>query len=79
MLIVTQASAASLRNRHLDPIDANHITIVKPTGASDVPYLAFKAAFNEAPSRNQGRVFFQQVPVRQWQRNCPSGCGNLSR
>ena len=49
MLIVTQASAASLCNKHLDPIDADHISIVKPAGTGDVPYLAFKAAFKEAP------------------------------
>jgi pimeloyl-ACP methyl ester carboxylesterase len=51
LLIVTQASAASLCSKHLDPIDANHITIVKPADMNDVPYVAFKAAFNQAPHR----------------------------
>jgi pimeloyl-ACP methyl ester carboxylesterase len=50
-LIVTQASAASLCNKHLDPIDADHITIVKPAGVNDVSYVAFKAAFVQAPHR----------------------------
>jgi pimeloyl-ACP methyl ester carboxylesterase len=57
-LIVTQASAASLCNRHLDPIDANHISIVKPVSANDVPYVAFKAAFVAAPRlAQQGGCF----------------------
>jgi pimeloyl-ACP methyl ester carboxylesterase len=51
LLIVTQASAASLCSKHLDPIDANHITIVKPADMNDVPYVAFKAAFSQAPHR----------------------------
>jgi len=45
--VVTQASASNLCNQRLDPIDADHITIVKPVDDSDVSYLAFKSAFQE--------------------------------
>lgn len=48
--IVTQASASNLCNQRLDPIDADHITIVKPADENDTPYLAFKSAFHEVIS-----------------------------
>jgi pimeloyl-ACP methyl ester carboxylesterase len=45
--IVTQASAGGLCNWSLDPIDADHIGIVKPANESHASYLAFKNAFRE--------------------------------
>jgi pimeloyl-ACP methyl ester carboxylesterase len=45
--VVTQASASNLCNRRLDPIDADHMTIVKPANIRDTPYLALKAAIHE--------------------------------
>jgi pimeloyl-ACP methyl ester carboxylesterase len=42
--VVTQASASNLCNRRLDPIDGDHLTIVKPTSIRDTAYLALKAA-----------------------------------
>lgn len=51
VLIVTQASASNLCNRRLDPIDATHITIVKPKDKDDVPYIVFKAAFQQTLPR----------------------------
>jgi pimeloyl-ACP methyl ester carboxylesterase len=63
ILVVTQASAASLCNKHLDPIDADHISIVKPAGTSDVPYLAFKAAFKEAPHLTNREGCFSSVSI----------------
>jgi hypothetical protein len=47
VLIVTQASATNLCNKALDPIDADHISIVKPAGIRDIPYLAFKSAYQQ--------------------------------
>jgi len=46
--VVTQASASNLCTKRLDPIDADHITIVKPSTENDTSYLAFKSAFLEA-------------------------------
>jgi pimeloyl-ACP methyl ester carboxylesterase len=45
--IVEQQSATNLCNKRVDPIDTNHIDIVKPADDQDTPYLAFKAAFRE--------------------------------
>src|SRR5260221_1805754 len=40
-------SASLLCNQPLDPIDANHIDIVKPDSPNATSYLAFVAAYNE--------------------------------
>jgi pimeloyl-ACP methyl ester carboxylesterase len=47
-LVVTMESAASLCTRALDPIDTDHIDIVKPDSQDASAYLAFKAAYAEA-------------------------------
>jgi len=47
--VVTQASASNLCNRRLDPLDADHITIVKPENSRDPRYLAFRVAVGETP------------------------------
>jgi len=49
--VVTQASASNLCNRRLDPIDADHITIVKPADTRDTPYLALKSAIQQTPPK----------------------------
>jgi len=46
-LVVEQQSATNLCNQRLDPIDANHIEIVKPEDVRSVSYIAFRTAFNE--------------------------------
>jgi pimeloyl-ACP methyl ester carboxylesterase len=43
--IVTMISASALCTRALDPIDADHINIVKPADKDSAPYLAFKVAY----------------------------------
>jgi len=43
--IVEQQSASNLCNRPLDPIDRNHIDIVKPASTTDPMYAALKAAY----------------------------------
>lgn len=45
LLIVPQQSATNLCNRRLDPINANHINIVKPSSVDDKPYKAFRSAY----------------------------------
>jgi pimeloyl-ACP methyl ester carboxylesterase len=45
--IVDQESATNLCNRRLDPIDADHIDIVKPRDMKDAPYIAFRSALQE--------------------------------
>lgn len=49
--VVTQASASNLCNRRLDPIDADHLTIVKPEGPRDTSFLAFKSAIQAVPRK----------------------------
>ena len=45
--VVEQQSATHLCNRPIDPIDRNHIDIVKPLGPNDTSYIAFKSAYME--------------------------------
>lgn len=45
--VVTQASASNLCNRRLDPINADHISIVKPESIRNASYMAFKLAMSE--------------------------------
>jgi hypothetical protein len=47
-LIVNMASAAALWTRALDPIDTDHINIVKPDNQNSASYIAFKAAYADA-------------------------------
>src|SRR5258707_1389788 len=46
--VVTQGSASNLCTKRLDPIEADHITIVKPASEHDTSYLSFKSAFQDA-------------------------------
>jgi pimeloyl-ACP methyl ester carboxylesterase len=50
-LVVTLASASNLCTKRLDPIMANHLTIVKPAGPSEIPYLTFKSAVQSVPRK----------------------------
>lgn len=45
LAIVTFQSASALCTKALDPIEADHINIVKPADRNATPYLAFKAAY----------------------------------
>jgi hypothetical protein len=47
--VVTQASASNLCNERLDPIDEDHINIVKPSSMRHPSYLAFKSALSQTP------------------------------
>jgi len=49
--VVTEANATNLCNRRLDPINANHIDMVKPRDRSDVPYVSFRNAVRELQER----------------------------
>jgi pimeloyl-ACP methyl ester carboxylesterase len=49
--VVTQASASNLCNRRLDPIDADHLGIVKPDGLRDTSFLALKSAIQATPRK----------------------------
>ena len=46
-IIVERDSATNLCSEHIDPIDADHITIVKPKDTSSTPYRALAGAFME--------------------------------
>lgn len=48
--IVEQQSASNLCNRPLDPIDRNHIDIVKPASRVDPMYVALKTAYRSVMS-----------------------------
>jgi pimeloyl-ACP methyl ester carboxylesterase len=45
--VVGESSATNLCNRPLDPINANHLDIVKPTDREDAPYISFRNAMRE--------------------------------
>ncbi len=47
-LVVRMDSAVSLCTKAVDPIDADHIDIVKPSSQNSASYIAFKAAYAEA-------------------------------
>ena len=45
LLVVPMGSAVTLCNKALDPIDTDHINIVKPDSQNSASYIAFKAAY----------------------------------
>jgi hypothetical protein len=47
-LVVNMGSAVVLCTKAVDPIDADHIGIVKPITQNSAPYVAFKAAYADA-------------------------------
>jgi pimeloyl-ACP methyl ester carboxylesterase len=49
--IVTLSSASNLCNKRLDPIPADHITIVKPESRTSDTYLALKTAIKDTPQK----------------------------
>jgi pimeloyl-ACP methyl ester carboxylesterase len=60
--VVTQASASNMCNRRLDPINADHISIVKPASVNDDRYLAFKSAVMQTPGVPRREVTPPSVP-----------------
>lgn len=63
--IVDLASAAGLCTEPLDPIDADHITIVKPTDQNSASYRALKGAFQDTAgttSKNESPVTPKPAP-----------------
>src|ERR1700678_2867067 len=67
LMLVDQSSAASLCN-HLEPIDANHIQIVKPADSHSPSYLTFRAAFEQevvaarVPTQNAAPGVHSEAP-----------------
>jgi pimeloyl-ACP methyl ester carboxylesterase len=55
-LVVEMSSAAALCTKPLDPIDADHIDIVKPASQNSASYIAFSAAFGEATKKMKGSL-----------------------
>jgi pimeloyl-ACP methyl ester carboxylesterase len=49
--VVTRQSATNLCTEPLTPILADHISIVKPESQTDLPYVAFAAAFDATKGR----------------------------
>jgi pimeloyl-ACP methyl ester carboxylesterase len=47
-LVVNMDSAVALCTKAVDPVDADHIGIVKPTSQNSASYIAFKAAYADA-------------------------------
>ncbi len=54
LAVVTIQSASALCTKGLDPIDTNHIDIVKPLDQGSASYLAFKSAYLNEISRDTG-------------------------
>lgn len=63
--IVEQQSATSLCNRRVDPVDRNHLEIVKPRGRDDAPYLAFKSAYVATAARQQHMLRMEAQGMKQ--------------
>jgi hypothetical protein len=57
-------SAASLCTRALDPIDSDHLAIVKPDSEDSPSYLAFKAAYADARIPALRHALDNQTSVR---------------
>jgi pimeloyl-ACP methyl ester carboxylesterase len=57
--VVTFESGSALCNKALDPIDADHLSIVKPSDKNAESYVAFKAAFQQSGRRVENR--FKQL------------------
>jgi pimeloyl-ACP methyl ester carboxylesterase len=53
LLIVERRSATGLCNRRIDPVDTDHLDIVKPVSMEDKPYLVLKSAFLEVKRGQQ--------------------------
>lgn len=62
MIVVDRQSATHLCSERMDPMDRDHLQIVKPSSYEDAPYRAFRAAFEESrvarpvPSDDPGRA-----------------------
>jgi hypothetical protein len=54
--VVTFESGLALCNKPADPIEANHLNIVKPASKTDVSYVAFKSAYLESGKRTELRL-----------------------
>jgi pimeloyl-ACP methyl ester carboxylesterase len=65
-LVVEMSSAAALCTKPLDPIDADHIDIVKPASQNSSSYIAFKAAFGDATERIRGSIERNFDDVNTW-------------
>jgi pimeloyl-ACP methyl ester carboxylesterase len=62
VLVVGQESATNLCNRRLDPINADHFQIVKPTDSEDQPYKAFRTALEENLRESRTNHAVMKVP-----------------
>ncbi|MET4720782.1 pimeloyl-ACP methyl ester carboxylesterase [Bradyrhizobium japonicum] len=76
--IVTQASASNLCNRRLDPIDADHLTIVKPDGLRDTPHLALKGALQSTPRKDAADGIEVREPLSITMKDNPARIGAFS-
>jgi hypothetical protein len=57
-IVVTQASASNLCTKRLDPIDRDHIQIVKPESDKDLPFLVLRSAFAEESKQGLRKATF---------------------
>src|SRR5271170_2359846 len=70
--IVDLASATHLCNKPLDPIDANHIDIVKPKDQNSQSYRALKAAFLDSAPHSTPLHGSHAAPPKPSQPSAPS-------
>lgn len=62
--VVTMTSASQLCTKPLDPIYADHLEIVKPADRNAIPYLAFKAAYQDEKKSNRNDAAKAQVDLQ---------------
>ena len=75
--IVDQESATSLCDGPVDPIDANHIDIVKPKDNRALQYIAFKEAYSNIGQSSSPSNFVATGTV-QTARSIEVNCGQVS-
>jgi hypothetical protein len=76
--IVDEQSATALCDGPVDPIDSNHIEIVKPQDRNNVSYIAFKNAFTKVRQQpNAGTNTPPAVGTIQTARSVDVDCGHV--
>jgi hypothetical protein len=64
--VVGESSATNLCNRRLDPIDADHLNIVKPSDMPDAPYISFRNALEEMRPEPAPIAHSPEDPLHGW-------------
>lgn len=64
MQVVERESGTALCNKSYDPMDRDHIGMVKPSNQNDAPYVAFKEAYRQSAADERSEKPWEPVSVR---------------